>query len=499
MKKARKNKDIYYSQITYENIYQMWKIIKKTCKNRKEVFYFSLNLNTNINYIYYLLKNKKYFPSRYRAFMIFEPKPRLVMSQTIPDKIVNHFVTNYYLIPLLDKSLVDSNVATRKDKGSGYANALLKKYFNQLLVNYPNQEIYALKIDISKYFYSIDHTKLLAMLKRKILDYNVIKLIELILKETNQEYINQSINFYNQKYKTNIPFYLENKGLSIGAMTSQILAIFYLSDLDHFIKERLKCKHYIRYMDDFVILDVDKERLKYCWSEIIKQLVTLKLSVNNKSNLYRTSKGFTFLGYKYKVINGNLCVLGNPKTLRKITKKLKKLSMKDKVKYNKTLASYYGYLRSVRKIKKRKFSMKIKDQGKSYKEKHPNSVVILKEGIFYKTFYNDAKIIWYLFDYKHINDSVSFGNVPYDRVIAKLAKLDIGYVVIDKGREVIISLGDEDIYQSYNTLANKSYDKMLKKTQIQKKLEILLEEKPECYLDIERFLDSYKDFKEISR
>ena len=157
MKNLRKKQVSYDEVITYENIYKMWQIIRKTCKNKKAVFYFSLNLNTNINYIYYVLKNKIYKPSEYRLFMIFEPKPRLVMSQTIVDKIVNHFIANYYLIPILENTLIDTNVATRIGKGSSYAMKKLKSYFNKLLNKKKNKEIYCLKIDVSKYFYTIGH------------------------------------------------------------------------------------------------------------------------------------------------------------------------------------------------------------------------------------------------------------------------------------------------------------------------------------------------------
>lgn len=127
--KKRKSKDIYDKYITIDNLYKMWCIIRRTCKKKKEVYYFSLNLNTNLNNIYNLLKNKEYKPSKYRVFIIFEPKPRIVMSQTITDKLVNHFVANYYLLPYLDNSLIDANVATRKEKGGGYAIKLLKKVF----------------------------------------------------------------------------------------------------------------------------------------------------------------------------------------------------------------------------------------------------------------------------------------------------------------------------------------------------------------------------------
>ncbi len=235
MKKIRKNKKIYDDAITIEHLYQMWNIIRKTCKNKREVFYFSINLNTNIYHIYCELKNKTYVPGKYRIFMIFEPKPRLVMSQSIRDKIVNHFIANYYLIPYLENSLVDSNVATRKNKGGSYAMKLVKKYFNQILINENVTEIYCLKIDISKYFYTIDHQLLIEMINKRILDQDVQKLIKIILQETNQDYVNKMVKYYNEKYGVDIPLYLENKGLSIGAMSSQFFAIYYLNDVDHYI------------------------------------------------------------------------------------------------------------------------------------------------------------------------------------------------------------------------------------------------------------------------
>ena len=173
MKKKINTNNIYDKYITMDNLYKMWDIIKSTCKNKKEVYKFSLNLNTNIYNIYVSLKNKTYVPDKYMTFMIFEPKPRLVMSQSIKDKIVNHFITNYYLIPYLESSLIDSNVATRKGKGSSYGNDLLQKYFNKLLINNRNCEIYCLKMDVSKYFYSINHDILMSMLGKKIKDNDV--------------------------------------------------------------------------------------------------------------------------------------------------------------------------------------------------------------------------------------------------------------------------------------------------------------------------------------
>ena len=491
MKKARKSKNIYDSAITYENIYAMWSIIRKTCKNKKAIFYFSLNLNTNINFIYDVLKSKKYIPYKYRTFLIFEPKPRLVMSQTVFDKIINHFVANFYLIPYLDSRLIDSNVATRKEKGSKYAMELIKKYYNKILINNPRCEVFCLKIDVSKYFYTIDHDILLGMLEKYIHDKDVINLIRVIVDETNKDYINNNITNYNNKYNVNIPFYKNGKGLSIGAMSSQFLAIFYLNELDHYIKEELKCKYYIRYMDDFLLLDVDKERLKFCYKKIQEELVKLKLNHNKKSNIYRSSVGYTFLGYRYQVINGKLKMSLNSKTYRRIRKKLDFLNNNDKVLYTKTLASYYGFFKPVYKMEGVDFKLKLIDRYNSYKAKYNNCIVLIKDGLFYKSFNDDGKIIWYLFDYKYINNSVSFGLTPYDKVLAKLNKLDIGYVVIDNDQEVLKSLKDEENYYSYLSLALKAYVKNSKREALVKKFLDIVKKREDVFDEIDEFLNKY--------
>lgn len=133
---------IYDSAITFENIYKTWNIVRKTCKNRKAVHRFAVNQNTNIYNIYVALKRKTYKPLPFRLFLIFEPKARLVMSQSVNDKIVNHFVANYYILPYLEQKLIDSNVATRKNKGSGYASALILKYLNQIRIKENHKENY---------------------------------------------------------------------------------------------------------------------------------------------------------------------------------------------------------------------------------------------------------------------------------------------------------------------------------------------------------------------
>lgn len=336
--------DIYQEMISFENIYRTWRTVHKTCKNRSELMHFSQHLYANLYEIECEMRERRYTPDKFRTFMIFEPKARLVMSQSVRDKIVNHFVANYYLLPLLEKKLIDANVATRKGRGSKHAMTLLIRYFAQIGARESGKTIYALKIDVSKYFYSISHKMLLSKLRRFIQDGDIASIIRKIIDETNQPYINDDIDRYNLRYGTDIPHYEHGRGLSIGAMTSQFLAIFYLNDIDHYLKEKLHCKYYIRYMDDFLILDTDKNKLKIIADIVEGLLAEHELVLNPKSAIYNTKNGFVFLGYHYRVVDGILRVKCSSKSILRARRRLKGLAQYDSEKHKRSQASYQGYL-----------------------------------------------------------------------------------------------------------------------------------------------------------
>lgn len=191
--KVNNNLLTYEDNITYDNVEKAWKIVRSSCKNKKAIFRYSVNRSTNNYSIYRILKEKRYKPLPFKLFMIFEPKPRLVMSQMTTDKIINHFVTNYYLFSYLEKALIDQNIATRKNKGSEYGNKLVKDYINKIRINNKNQEIFCLKLDISKYFYNINHDILINKLEKNIKDKDIIDLVKIIISETNKSYINEII------------------------------------------------------------------------------------------------------------------------------------------------------------------------------------------------------------------------------------------------------------------------------------------------------------------
>lgn len=354
--------NVYNDMIKFKNAKCMFNKIKRNCKNKQAIYNYKLYLNENLYRVLELLYKREYKFSKYRIFMIRDPKFRIIMSENIPDKLVNHMVSKYILLPCLETKLIDTNVATRINKGSGYAFDKFCDYVNKL--KYFNKEIYVLKIDIKKYFYNIDHKILLEKIRKYIKDKDALRIIMQILNTTNVKYINERINYLKTKRieyinslnislkekeeKINtirsIPLYNYGKGLPIGNMTSQIFAIFYLNDVDHYIKEKLHFKYYVRYMDDLLIVDTDKEKLLKCFKLIEYEINKLKLETNKKSNIYKLSDGISFLGYKFVMKNNKLIIRYNNGTIRKITKKLKYLKKNDKEQYNRSFGSYQGYL-----------------------------------------------------------------------------------------------------------------------------------------------------------
>ena len=351
----RKTRRVYDEKLTYENLYAAWYTVLHTCNNRRGLYEFALHGQARVALILDELKSRRYWPNRYRCFLIFEPKARLVMSQSIRDKVVNHLVAQQYLLPLLERTLIDANVATRKKKGSKYAKKMIGKYIAELQAKKPGAPIYAMKIDVSKYFYTIDHEILFKMLRRRIKDPDVLEILRRIVSETNKPYINKVIDAFNGFYGTKIPHYERGKGLSIGAMTSQFLAIYYLSDIDRKVKEELLCKYFIRYMDDFLLLGHDKAELYRIRAEIEKELKKMKLKVNSKSALYNccSKAGVPFLGYRYYVDKkGKLRIVPLAKTVRRIRKRLKILHEYDFEKYERSYESYRGYFMNAVPMKK---------------------------------------------------------------------------------------------------------------------------------------------------
>ena len=306
--------------------------IAKNTKNKNKIVRFEKNKMQNMNYLIKRLRRGDYFIHHYNIFMICEPKFRIVMYLPIKDKIVNHYVTRNILEPQLSKYLDPRNIATRKGMGTDFGIRKVKQY---LELNKKYDSFYILKMDIQKYFYSIDHVILKKLLQDKLSDFD-FQLLSHIIDSTNMPRINEIIEtqkdtflkkFPSRKAEIQaVPLYKKGKGLPIGNMTSQFLSIFYLYSLDHFIVHHLKIKHYIRYMDDFIFIHPNPEYLKEIRDKVIailEQEYCLKVN-QKKTKIVSAKEGFTFLGYTFKVSNKKTILKVNRKTSQKVIKSIRR-------------------------------------------------------------------------------------------------------------------------------------------------------------------------------
>lgn len=324
------------------------KEISKNVKNKRRVYNFEANKMQNIGNIINMLNHGLVGHNHYNIFLIYEPKCRLVMSLSVKDKIINHFITRYCLEERLTRYLDERNCATRKNMGTDYAIRKVKQY---LEANKKYERIYILKLDIKKYFYTIDHEVLKSLLLDKLDDYE-FDIIRKILDSTNKPYVNATIEKLIREKNIDIPLYKYGKGLPIGNMTSQFLSIFYLYKLDHYIVHDLGLKYYVRYMDDFVIISPDlkklkdaKEKIKY----ILENEYKLKLH-DKKSVISKGNNGFSFLGYTFKIINKKTIIRLKRSNVEKVKKRIKKVKYDlnhNLINYNKAFCSVmtyqYGY------------------------------------------------------------------------------------------------------------------------------------------------------------
>ena len=153
-----------YDQICDINkIEKIYYNIKLKTKHKKKNLNFEMYYMSNVMYLYHVLNERKYKHNYYHIFLVKEPKYRIIMSESIFDKIVNHLISEEILLPLIEPKLLDINVATRREKGTKLGLNYVKKYINAMRKQYENN-FYILKCDISKYFYNIDHDIILSKL-----------------------------------------------------------------------------------------------------------------------------------------------------------------------------------------------------------------------------------------------------------------------------------------------------------------------------------------------
>lgn len=282
-----KIKTLYEEIYAIDNLYKASKKAMQGKKSKSTVAKFWLNEDKNIAQIHTLLKSRSYEFGRYTEFTLRDNHvTRKISAAPFRDRVVHHAIINV-IEPLFEKSFIYDSYANRKGKGT--LNALRRARY------YSNKYNYVLQLDIRKYFPSIDHEILLKQLKQKIACSETVGLLEELISNSNY----QEDAFFYFDGDTLLSPYERRKGIPLGNLTSQFFGNVYLNAFDHYVKEQLKIKGYIRYVDDMTFFDNDLRRLQDVIDETSQYLEDFRVKIHPKKiTLNSTKSPFIFLGHK---------------------------------------------------------------------------------------------------------------------------------------------------------------------------------------------------------
>lgn len=334
-------KNIYPEIYDFDNLFRAWESAGAGKRFRDEVLLFENNLESNLIDIQNHLIYGTYECGRYRPFYIYEPKKRLIMALPFRDRVVQWAIYRQ-LFPLFDRQFISDSYACRKGKGVHAAADRLQYWLRQ--TDRKPARFFYLKLDISKYFYRVDHAVLLEILRRKIHDEPLLCLFGKII---NCETMAFGLPVGMDPDACLPEDRLYNVGMPIGNLTSQMFANLYLNELDQYAKHTLKIHYYIRYMDDVIILHHDKAYLGVVKNEIEQFLnEALRLQLNNKTAIRPCRTGIDFVGFRIWATHRKL----KKKTVTKIKRSVKNLARLraegeiTESTLNQAIASYKGVL-----------------------------------------------------------------------------------------------------------------------------------------------------------
>lgn len=254
---------------TRDNLYAAYLQARDNKRSTRACYMFERNLGGNLAKLLDEIHGNSYRPRPYHLFTVYEPKQRVIHAPAFRDRVVQHAI--YQVIyPIFDRSFLVNSCACRVGFGTHRASRMLHQAMRQC-----SADDYYLQLDVRKFFYSIDRAILRTLVERKIKDRRLVDLM---------------VQFADDSGPVGIP---------IGNLLSQLFALIYLSHLDHFVKRGLKVRHYVRYVDDFVLVGLSRDdclKTKARIETFLADNLRLRLS---KSTIQRIGKGINFVGYRH--------------------------------------------------------------------------------------------------------------------------------------------------------------------------------------------------------
>ncbi|MBQ6491477.1 MAG: RNA-directed DNA polymerase [Atopobiaceae bacterium] len=294
----------YESMVSFEHLYAAYRAAVRGKHAREEAIQFELDLAANLWRLHEELISKTYSVSPYHTFTVYDPKCRTIQALAFRDRVVQHSLCDNVLAPFFDNRLVYDCAACRPHKGTSFAIQRLKGFLREHHREH-GVEGWALKIDVRKYFDSIDHE----VLKRRLLHFP---------DDEMRGFLFDVIDSHNAEV---------GQGLPLGNQSSQWFALYYLDPLDRLFKERFRVRHYTRYMDDMVLVHPSRGYLASCLDEARAfARDELKLEFNQKTQLAPLAQGVDYLGWHfYLAETGKVIQRLRPSSKRRLKRHLRKL------------------------------------------------------------------------------------------------------------------------------------------------------------------------------
>ena len=291
----------YDSIISVENLLHAWQEFERGKKKKSDVMEYKRHLMTNILSLHHDLKARTYVHGGYQHFVICDPKRRDIHKASVRDRLLHHAVyCKFY--PFFDTTFIADSYSCRDSKGTHRALKRFDVFGRKVSKNY-TRTCWVLKCDIRKFFASIDHKTLIGILKERIEDEEVVRLLQNVVESFHSG--------------------VSGVGLPLGNLTSQLLVNIYMNEFDQHVKRKLKIKYYIRYADDFVFMSYNREELG-----VVRQVACdfltqrLKLSLHpNKVFLTTLASGVDFLGWVHFPYHKVLRTVTKRKMMRRVNEK----------------------------------------------------------------------------------------------------------------------------------------------------------------------------------
>lgn len=282
----------YRQLFTFSVLYDAYKTARSGKRDKAGTAEFEAHALTYIERLTYLLQSGQYRPGKFETFFVYEPKKRLVQAPAFRDKVVQHALVDNFLYEAITRSFIEDSFASQIGKGVHVGLHRLKRNMQDYFLKRkghdeaarraqglpprpPEEWNYAdgwiLKADVHHFFASINHDILKEKLKKRVKDPQIFNLLCVYIDST--------------------------AGLPLGYQTSQLLALMYLDDFDHWVKEVLHARYYGRYMDDFYIISDSKAQLQEYRERIEEYMTGLKLELNSKTAIFPLKNGINFLGF----------------------------------------------------------------------------------------------------------------------------------------------------------------------------------------------------------